>query len=231
MTFKFPTNFKKVPKPTFSKNAIFPLLGLLLAITIFGLECAYQMKTLQNTSIAQSFFNKVVSFSGINVAVFVIGIIYLTFLLFFLFDVSPEDKALLFISTISCLLLQIPREAINYKFTICFNYENNVIVICRSILSILFVFVMISFHVKLFFDLGKIQTSQNFRKAKTLIFIFSLGILATIAALNILVLIKLKPQLEHKIGPSTIDIGYFSPDEMLLIKNGTFQKDQNFEKN
>ena len=51
----------------------------------------------------------------------------------------------------------------------------------------------------------------------------------SIIALNIVILVKLRPKLNFKISTDNIQIGFFNSSEISLIQNGTFEKTSTFD--
>ncbi|CAF1087478.1 unnamed protein product [Brachionus calyciflorus] len=124
---------------------VFGFLLIALTITIFGLDTTITTKSYKSGSIAfENFFNYGTGFS------FFLGILYI-FGISIVGCLGSGEKIFLFFSTGLLFFIGIPREAINYKFFVCFNYSYYQIVQARASLtfiSIIVLFVMLILQMK-----------------------------------------------------------------------------------
>lgn len=201
------------------------ILSILFAITILGLDIGYQTQVISSASISMSEYNSNVNYSGIYSATIVLAIVFSfclvvsTVVAFFYPSIS------IFISALVFLLLQVPREAIYYKFSVCFTLSTNGIIISRASLTFLFCLLILAANICLFI------ASDDDSSVLVLKILGSLILLASLIAiliLNILTLVYLRTPTSVEISPYKIDIGYFNSSEISQIQSGTFVKDTNF---
>lgn len=180
---------------------------ILLSITIFSLDIAYQLQTLNKASIARNEINSTINYTGINTALYVLAIFYFGCLFWLILQNITEKPFELFLSTLALILLQIPREAICVKFMLCFNYSNNAIIIARCILTFLYSITLLALHTKFLltkknvskYEVGLSPTLVRLiGPGKVICFILSVLALIAIVAMNIVVLVNLNPSLKTK---------------------------------
>lgn len=168
------------------------------------------------------------SFTSVNGALYALSIIHIV-ALFAISIVGLNDVNLtILLSSVTLLLIVVPREAIVYKFITCFNYTNNSVIIARSTLAFVLVFLIFLASIRYLFTKADYSTSYKDSCIKITGFILTILTLATVLVLNILVLVNLKSELKSDISPSNIDIGFFSSSEIAQINLGQFSKDSNF---
>ncbi|CAF0861372.1 unnamed protein product [Brachionus calyciflorus] len=195
-------------------------LAIALSITIYGLDIAIMSKTLNRGSIAFSYFNTFVSYSGIYVATIILGFLCIMGLIA---TVLSDQKWALYIMSFFLVLINIPREAIFYKYFICFNYTYYQVVQARACLTFVSVVVLILINIELV-----LFKDKDDRVKKMLPSIVSSLILIGIAILNTFILIKLNTKFKKDINDKTIYIGYFTEYEIAQIRQYNFAKDPNY---
>ncbi|CAF0989299.1 unnamed protein product [Brachionus calyciflorus] len=207
------------------------VLGFMIACTTFGLDCHIQEQTKQRLSIAFFINNSHISYHGINVAFYVLKILYIILLIVLIFLTLIGSQLSIFLSTISILFLNVPKEAILFKFYTCFNHNEHSFLIARCILT--FFFCLIIGLLNLFY-LFIIKNSENKPHRLTALlkypfYVISILALLAILALNIAILAKLKREISFPIEPNKIEMGYFTRNEINQIESGNFIKDSEYD--
>lgn len=207
------------------------VLIILIAITTFALDITYQVQTLTSASISIDQFDADVSFIGINVGFIVLAILHIVSLFPLVFEPCfPQQEYLIFYTTLTCLALLIPREAILFKFISCFNFSNNGVIIARASLTLLSMLLLLLLSIKLVISDTKESSKCILTFFRIVAFVVSLCCVITIIMLNIFTLINLKSELKTEISPYKIDVGYFTKDEITKVEEGVFVKNSDFEK-
>ena len=200
---------------------------------VYALGLAILANAVSSASIAKSnFVDSSASLVGILVGYIVVGalnfVYFIVFACIFLCGILLTQY--IAILGISNLFFNVVTEGIFFKFAICFNYPTNDIVIARSCMVIILMLILIIIPFWLHYyryineDYDKIESNDGaFMKA--LFIIPCIGIIA----LNIALLVKLRPQLNYTIGPYNIQMGFFNSSEISLIQNGTYVKTNTFD--
>jgi hypothetical protein len=194
----------------------------ILTLTIYGLSFSIIDDTIKRASVAQfQFAGNGVSLEGIS-----IGFIWLC--VFYLLALIPSCYSL-FIYGLAHLLFNSITEPLFFKFTSCFYFQNNAIVVARASLTILLMLYVVS--VALIEFVNFLKRGQTWKEKSRALFLVLLIILPSIGllAINAILIAHLKPQLTHDIRPSTLSMGFFNPLEISQIRNGTYAKTSTFE--
>lgn len=179
-------------------------------------------KTIYTGSIAMKSFNAYVSYEAIYIAVLLMGFCNINLIIVILLIGVINKSYILFsaISTGTFILLNIPREAITYKFIVCFNYSYYQIAQARASLTLILMVLMSLFHLFLFLS------DQNLeKKSYKLLFPVSILFLIGIAILNIFLLVNLNTSFKKDINLKKIKMGFFNKTEIDLIDQNKFEKD------
>lgn len=201
----------------------------LFALAIYGLDAGILIKTLSDASIAIQGFNNYLSFSAIMISVLILGFFYLIAVFSLLaasFSKEPRAEFTLnIVISIATLLLNIPRESIMLKFISCFNYTSNSLAQSRAALNFIFAVILIVIS---FMSLFKEAKSTGAKIVKIVNFVALSVISIAIIAINILILINLKPVLKNPISPYSIDVGFYNLTEINQIKSNDYAKDDSY---
>ena len=209
----------------------FSILALMLCITIFGLDIHIQEQVKHKLSIAFYINNSSISYEAINVAFFVLTILYIILNIVLIGLTVIDFHPTIFVSTLGILLLYLPKEAILLKFFACFNHYDHSFIIARCILTFIFCLVMGLFGISCIFFLDKIRKTLH-RIINLLTypsFVISIIILLAIIGINIALAAILKPPLLYDTSPDKIQMAFFSNSEINRIENGIYIKPSNFE--
>ncbi|CAF0981903.1 unnamed protein product [Brachionus calyciflorus] len=198
-----------------SNLAIFYSIGILsvaLGITIYGLDIAVMTKTTYSGSIAMNSFDAQISYSNIYISTIVLGFIYILGQAVSIY-LATENKGLNFLYLSFAIIIlncyyyyYTSREAISYKFFICFNYTYYRFVQARALLTLISVILLIGVHIMWMID----EKNRSER------------------VLNVFTLIKLNTNFNKDINPKAIKIGYFTEKEIDQIKENNFIKYSNY---
>jgi hypothetical protein len=196
---------------------IFSLFAV--AAVVFGLAISIMNDVLKSTSIATSQYGDGLSLDGIYGGIICLGCLQFIALIGSLYAFAAVSKVWVFLICIFLinLLLVVPSETILFLFMNCFNFYNNGMVIARStlvIISMVFLFVFPIFINSRFRTLTK---SENWIVNLILNGFIMISALCVIS-FNIILLKNLRPQLNHFIQPSNIDMGYFDTSETVLLE-------------
>lgn len=205
-----------------------------LAIIVFSLNITILKSTLQTASIALPQLDHAdgVSMHGIYIGVIVVGVFQLIAIFIpCCLTIGRSDSFLIgntvVLSSITCILIIIP-ESLTFKFISCFNYSNNHMVKARSSLAICLMLLIIFIIFYSWFR-SQVRLSEYFNWLIKLSFCLFLIIpCLVVLALNIVLLVRLKPELTQKIDPSNIYMGFFNQSEIISIQKGDYVKDNYF---
>jgi len=199
--------------------SIFSLLGL--AAVVFGLAISIMNDVLKSTSIATSQYGNGLSLDGIYGGIIAMGCLQFIALIGSLYAFASVSKLWAFLICIFLinLLLVVPSEATLFLFMKCFNFYNNGLVIARSTLVIMSMVFLLVFPI---FINSRFKTeikSENWIVNLILNGLIMMSALCVIY-FNIRSLKNLRPQLNHFIQPSNIEMGYFDTSETVLLEKG-----------
>lgn len=207
------------------------IFALMLCITIFGLDIHIQEQVKHKLSIAFYINNSSISYDAINVAFFVLTILYIILNIVLIGLTIIDFHPTIFVSTLGILLLYLPKEAILLKFFTCFNHYDHSFIIARCILTFVFCLVMGLFGISCIFVLDKIRKTLH-RVINLLTypsFVISVIILLAIIGINIALAAILKPPLSYDTSPDKIQMAFFSQSDINRIENGIYIKPSNYE--
>ena len=233
-------NVNKKPMSTL-KYALIQVPIFSLTVTIYGLSLSILSDTRTSASIASSqFVGDGVTLYGIYCGIIVLGAFHLfCYVPFFIFSVVIQNWTIFFVGLgILNLLFNLISEALFFKFSSCFNFPSNVIVIARSCMVIILMtfFIVLSLF-SIFYSIFKLIRKDSFisndsevnsfkEKPCWTILVSPLVIMPSIVilVLNAVLISRLKPQLNHKIEPSQIKMGFFNSMEIALIQSENYSK-------
>ena len=112
----------------------------ILSVITYGLSLAILTQTIDSTSIALTQFNSNgLSLNGAFVGVIILGAFLLVSLIGFSILTIFHRKwwSLMLILGLITLVFILPSEALFLKFTLCFSFSNNQIVVARSSMAII----------------------------------------------------------------------------------------------
>jgi hypothetical protein len=209
----------------------FHLFFFIVELVIIALDFSITIITMYNASISIFQLGDGVSIRGLMTGIIVVEIFL--FILHIVYFIVLFRKRLhnIFAYTLGSILF-LTKEAILYKFIICFNYPDNGMVIARS--SLVFLITLI-FVLAYFFHIfymeqrngnNPFSLKPNWLEILLTLFVGVLQI--AIVILNIVLLASLKQPLGIKIGPSNIQLGYFNQNEINSIQSGVYLKDMSF---
>ena len=218
-----------------SKNVIkFALIQVLifsLNVTIYGLSLSILSDTSKSASVASSqFVGDGASLYGIYCGVIVLGVFSLvSHVGLFILSISIQSWTVYFVSLgILNLLFNLISEAIYFKFSSCFNFPSNAIVVARSSMVIILIIflISISFCILVYSFCSLFRADVSCEQTSFMLLEALLLILPSIVilVLNAVLISRLKPQLSFFIEPSQIKMGFFNSTEIELIKSGTYTK-------
>ncbi|RNA31633.1 hypothetical protein BpHYR1_045898 [Brachionus plicatilis] len=210
-------------------NFAIGFLYVILTITIFGLDIAVMSKTNYAGSIAMKSFDSFISYNGIYTAVIVMSIFNIVAVIFsvFILIVNKNYFYSLLSSTATLFFLGIPKEAITYKYMVCFNYTFYQVVQARACLTLILVILIGLFHLLIFIP-DQTLSKNWYKLVKIVLLLVSILVLIGIAILNIFLLVKLNTSFKKDINPGTIKMGFFNQTEIDLIEQEKFVKDPNY---
>ena len=186
---------------------------------------------------SKQFMDGGVSLYGIYIGVIVLGSLHFALMLYtpccVLTSVSEKEYKncyLIFSLFISNFIFNLIEEALFFKFVSCFNFRNNGFVIARSSLVILrqaillFLGLLIPIiKIKIYLKKSKRDEIASLLWPICMIFFFVIPSFVMIV-LNLVLLARLKPQLNNNIEPSSIRMGFFNSTEINSIQMGTYMK-------
>ena len=190
---------------------------------------------------SKQFMDGGVSLYGIYIGVIVLGSLHFALMLYtpccVLTSVSEKEYKncyLIFSLFISNFIFNLIEEALFFKFVSCFNFRNNGFVIARSSLVILrqaillFLGLLIPIiKIKIYLKKSKRDEIASLLWPICMIFFFVIPSFVMIV-LNLVLLARLKPQLNNNIEPSSIRMGFFNSTEINSIQMGTYVKTETF---
>jgi hypothetical protein len=192
--------------------------AFLLIVTIYGLSVSILNDTAASASIALS------QIAGDGVLLSVIGvslmdmfnlfILFWFFMdLFFGFSIDLNGHVYTLLLSLITLLFNLISEALFFKFASCFNFPSNPIVVARSSLVILLVIIMLC--VAVFTIIHYLQRGDSGKeKSEALLALVIILHSLIVLLLNAILIVRLKPQSNHHIQPSSLRMGFFNPIEM-----------------
>ena len=214
------------------------ILGFALNVVTFSLGVAILSDTQKGASIASyHFMDGGVSLYGIYIGVIVLGSFHFVLLSFtscgvfvYIYDTEYKNGYLIFSLFISNFIFNLIEEALFFKFVSCFNFRNNGFVIARSSLVILRQAILLCLgllipiiKIKNYLKKSKRDEIASLLWPICMIFFFVIPSIVMIV-LNLVLLARLKPQLNNNIEPSSIRMGFFNSTEINSIQMGTYMK-------
>jgi hypothetical protein len=228
---------QKVPsKLTILPFCIIQVPLLVLVVIIFALSVALLNATRNSASIAgPQLVDGGVTLEGIYNGVIVLGAFQLFSAVCFLFCFNlingPEWWLYVLFVDLMSFLLMVPYEAIFLKYTTCFYFVNNDMVMARASLAIILACFLLSVPllVTLYVFITGRSKDSSFLKCGLKLLVLPVVIIPAVAILvmNIVLINKLGPRLSQDIQPSTIYMGFFSTNEIASIQSGSYFKDVN----
>ena len=214
--------------------ALIQVPSFALTVIVYGLSVSIMSDTNTSASIATSqFVGDGVSLNGLFNGVIALGAFNLfLYIPFFVVGILTKNWTLfLLLLGLLNLLFNLISDALFYKFSTCFNFSSNSIVIARSSLMIVYmVFLLTISLIVIVYFLVKFKDSSVENPGLTLL-VTPLIILPSIVmfVLNAVLISKLNPQLNYYIQPSTIKVGFFNTAEISQIQSGTYTKTSTYD--
>ena len=192
-----------------------------LIVTIYSLnEAIFNATYVWSASIASSQF----AGDGFSDSHTLSGVLNL--ILIGLFICASASKLYLLILGLVYLVFNSISETIFFEFTSCFYFPSNAIVVARSILVILLMIIIICFAV---FTIVHFFLSTDKGKSGAFLAFLLIPPSIVILYLNVILIPRLKPQLNYTFKESSLKLGFFNPIEMSQIQNGNYVKTSTFE--
>lgn len=199
---------------------------VIFLLILYGLDIAILEQVSNSISIAKTNFDSYLSFSGIRISIIILGALqclaHICFCISAIDNESIIDKPFLYIITLVNMLIEIPREAILYRFIGCFNYSSHAIIKARF--SFTFVWILILLGLSIINVLKESSTNRRIVNTINLILVTCISI--TIIGFNVAFLVNLKSVLSFPVGPNNIDLGFFTESEIDEIEKNDFLKDE-----
>jgi len=216
---------------TFLRISLIQLPVFVLTVIIYGLSVSLLNNSVTSASIALSqFAGDGVSLTGIFIGVILMGAFNLTILIgLFIFGsiIKSWSWYILTLGLIN-LVFNLISEALFFKFASCFNFPSNTMVVSRS--GLVIILMIIKICVAIFAIIHYLERGDSGKeKFGTLLALVIILPSLIVLLLNAILIVRLKPQLNYYIEPSSLKMGFFNPLEMSQIENGKYAKTSTFE--
>jgi hypothetical protein len=198
---------------------------LIIEIVILSLDLTVIHRVRFESSIALEQFSEDISITGFMTAITVFDILTLLFHIIYFF--IPDGKKNSRCAAYNLIfLVYLIKEPLILKCFTCFNYSSNAIVIARSNLIFLLIFL---FAIAYFLDLFAFENKTNRLESNLFIldiclaFLFTM-LISAVVVINIILLLKTNESTDKAVGPNNIQIGFFNRKEVTAILDGTYPK-------